>query len=157
MLLDANITACKDWEMLLQQLIDSGAWVDFSQGLDIRTMTEEKAEMLKQIKVKRIHFAWDRYEDKEKVIPKLKKFKEITQWDKRKMAVYILTNFNTSHEQDLERIYTVRDLGYWPYVMVYNKEGLPKGHITRKLQRWVNMRAIFEKVQTFEEYMRKKG
>lgn len=151
-LLDPNITACRDWKELFQQLIDSNAWIDFSQGLRIHMMTEEKAEMLKQMKVKQVHFAWDKYEDKEIVVQKFKKFKEITQWDKRKLSVYVLTNFNTTHEQDLERIYTLRDLGYWPYVMVYDKEHLPKGHITRKLQRWVNMRAIFENVKDFNDY-----
>lgn len=35
-LLDPNILACKDHEELLQQLIRSGAWIDFTQGLDIR-------------------------------------------------------------------------------------------------------------------------
>ena len=151
-LLDPNITACKWWKQLFQQLIDSNAWVDFSQGLDIRTMTEEKAEMLKQMKIKQVHFAWDKYEDKDIVVPKFKKFKKITQWDKRKLSVYVLTNFNTTHEQDLERIYTLRELGYWPYVMIYDKEHLPKGHITRKLQRWVNMRAVFETTPYFENY-----
>lgn len=152
-LLDPNITACKEWRTLFQQLINSKAWIDFSQGLDIRLMTEEKAEMIKQMKVKQVHFAWDRYEDKEIIVQKFKRFKEITKWDKRKLAVYVLTNFNTTHEQDLERIYTLRDLGYWAYVMIYNKENLPKGHITRKLQRWVNMRAIFEKVENFKDYI----
>lgn len=151
-LLDPNITACRDWKELFQQLIDSKAWVDFSQGLRIHMMTEEKAEMLKQMKVKQVHFAWDKYEDKDIVVPKFKQFKEITQWDKRKLSVYVLTNFNTTHEQDLERIYTLRELGYWPYVMIYDKEHLPKGHITRKLQRWVNMRAVFETIPKFEDY-----
>lgn len=151
-LLDPNITACRDWKELFQQLIDSKAWVDFSQGLRIHMMTEEKAEMLKQMKVKQVHFAWDKYEDKDIVVPKFKQFKEITQWDKRKLSVYVLTNFNTTHEQDLERIYTLRDLGYWPYVMIYDKEHLPKGHITRRLQRWVNMRAVFSQTPRFEDY-----
>ena len=152
-LLDPNITACRDWKELFQQLIDSNAWVDFSQGLRIHMMTEEKAEMLKRMKIKQVHFAWDKYEDKDIVVPKFKQFKEITQWDKRKLSVYVLTNFNTTHEQDLERIYTLRELGYWPYVMVYDKEHLPKGHITRKLQRWVNMRAVFETVPNFDDYL----
>lgn len=151
-LLDPNITACRDWKELFQQLIDSKTWVDFSQGLRIHMMTEEKAEMLKQMKVKQVHFAWDKYEDKDIVVPKFKQFKEIVKWDKRKLSVYVLTNFNTTHEQDLERIYTLRELGYWPYVMIYDKEHLPKGHITRKLQRWVNMRAVFETILKFEDY-----
>ncbi len=151
-LLDPNITACRDWKELFQQLIDSKAWVDFSQGLRIHMMTEQKAEMLKQMRVKQVHFAWDKYEDKDIVVPKFKQFKEITQWDKRKLSVYVMTNFNTTHEQDLERIYILRELGYWPYVMIYDKEHLPKGHITRKLQRWVNMRAVFEITPRFEDY-----
>lgn len=111
-LMDPNMFACRDWKDLSQQLIDSGAWVDFSQGCDIRIMTEEKAERIKQMKIKRIHFAWDKYEDKDMIVPKFKAFKEYTGWDKRKMIVYVLTNYNTTHEQDLERIYTLRDLGY---------------------------------------------
>ena len=151
-LLDPSITACKDWKELFQQLIDSGAWVDFSQGVDIRLMTDEKAEMIKRIKTKNIHFAWDRYEDKEIVVPKFKMFKELTGWDKRKLTVYVLTNFDTTIEQDLERIYTLRDLGYWPYVMIYGKEHTKPADTVRRLQRWVNNRIIFDRVQRFEDY-----
>lgn len=84
-------------------------------------MNEEKASYIKQMKVKRIHFAWDRYGDKNKIIPKFQMFKRITGWDKRKMVVYVLTNYNTTHEQDLERIYTLRELGYWPDVRIFEK------------------------------------
>lgn len=151
-LLDPNFFACNEWENLSEQLIQSNSWIDFSQGLDIRIMTEKKIEALKKMKIKQVHFAWDKYEDKNFILDKFKMFKEKTKWDRRKMGVYVLTNFNTSHEQDLERIYTLRELGYWPYVMIYEKEKLPKGHITRKLQRYVNNRAIFEKVKSFKEY-----
>lgn len=151
-LLDPNMFVCKDWRKLAQQLIDSKAYINFNQGVDIRTMTKEKANYIKKMKIKSIHFAWDKYEDKEKILPKLKLFKEICGFDKRKQIVYVLTNFNTTHEQDLERIYTLRDLGYWPYVMIYNKQSLPKKHITRKLQRWVNMRAVFESTPNFNDY-----
>lgn len=152
-LLDPNITACKDWKELFQQLIDSQAWVDFSQGLDIRIMTSEKAEMLKQMKVKQVHFAWDNYNDKNKIVPQFKAFKEITGWDKRKLIVYVLTNYNSTHEEDLERIYILREMGYWPYVMIYNKDKLPKGHVTKRIQRWVNMRAVFETIPIFADYI----
>lgn len=153
-LLDPNPTACKEWKDILQQLIDSKALIDFSQGVDIRLMTEEKAEMIKRIKVKNIHFAWDRYEDKDKIIPKLKLFKELTNWDRRKMTVYVLVNFNTTIEQDLERIYTLRELGYWPYIMIYDKEHTKSTDTVRKIQRWVNFRAIFETVPRIEDYIK---
>ena len=153
-LLDPNITACRDWKNLLQQLIDCKAWVDFSQGIDIRLMTEEKAEMIKRVKVKNIHFAWDRYEDKGSVLPKFRMFKELTGWDKRKLTVYVLTNFDTTTEQDLERIYALRELGYRPYVMIYDKAHTRPSDTVRMMQRWVNMRAVFENVERFEDYKR---
>lgn len=151
-LLDPNITACRDWKELYQQLIDSKAWVDFSQGLRVHMMTDEKAEMLKQMKIKQVHFAWDKYEDKEIVVPRFRAFKEVTGWDKRKLGVYVLTNFNTTFDQDLERVYTLRDLGYSPYVMIYDKQNVPRGHDLRRLQRWVNSRVAFSAVEKFEEF-----
>jgi len=154
-LLDPNITACKDWKDLFQQLIDSKAKVDFSQGLDIRMMTEEKAQMLKQMKIKLIHFAWDKYTDKKMIIPKFEMFKKITNIRDRDLVVYVLCNFDTTFEEDLERVYTLRDLGYSPYITLYDKEHIPKGHNLLRLQRWVNNRFIFWSCNTFEEYMQK--
>lgn len=151
-LLDPNMFACKEWRDLSQQLIDSNAWVDFSQGCDIRIMTDEKAEYLKQMKIKQIHFAWDRYEDKNIIVPKFKKFAELTGWGYQKMTVYCLCNFNTTFEQDLERIYMLRDLGYSPYVMLYEKNKIPVGHKLRQLQRYVNSRVIFRSCDNFEDY-----
>lgn len=151
-LLDPNMFACREWQELSEQLIKSGAWIDFTQGCDIRIMTEEKAECIKRMKIKQIHFAWDRYEDKEKIIPRFRMFKELTGWDRRKMTVYVLTNYDTTHEQDLERIYVLRELGYDPYVMIYEKDKLPRGHITRRLQRWVNSRVVFAAEPDFSKY-----
>ena len=151
-LLDPNFFACREWEELSRQLIDSRAWVDFSQGCDIRLMTQKKTEYLMRMKIRQIHFAWDKYEDKEKIVPKLKEFKQITQWDKRKMTVYVLTNFNTTIEQDLERIYILRDLGYSPYVMIFNRQVVPRGHPLRRMQRWVNSRVIFYTVKDFKDF-----
>ncbi len=153
-LCDPNILACKDWKDLLQQLIDSKAWIDINQGLDIRLMTAEKAEMIKQMKVKGLHFAWDRYEDKDIIVPKFQEFKAVTKLDIRKLIVYVLCNYDTTLEQDLERIYTLRELGYLAYVMLYDKEHIPRGHTYKKLQRWVNNRFVFAKCKTFEEYMK---
>jgi hypothetical protein len=151
--------ACKDWKNLLQQLIDSKAKVDFNQGLDIRLMTKEKIEMLNQIKIKEIHFAWDKYSDKDIILPKLRLFAEhskiLKKFSGHNAIVYTLTNFDTTFEQDLERIYILRDLGYTPYVMIYNKKNASEK--VRLLQRWCNNRIIFRTVPRFEEYDRKKG
>ena len=152
MLCDPNLIACKDWKDLLQQLIDSKAKVNINQGIDIRIMTDEKAEMIRQLRVDSVHFAWDRYEDKELIVPKFKMFKDITGWKARKTSVFVLTNFNTTIEQDLERIYTLRDMDYDPYVMVYDKQHTNCGDNVILLQRYVNNRKIFKTIKRFEEY-----
>lgn len=153
-LLDPNISACTEWRDIFQQLIDSKASVDFSQGLDIRLMTDEKIEMLSKIKTKGVHFAWDRYDDKDIVFPKLQHFSEMTKWNRRKIIVYCLVGDRERRvtDQDIERIMLLRPFAY-PYVMIYDKESLPRGHELKKLQRWVNNRFIWECTPTFQEYL----
>ena len=151
-LMDANTLACKDWEDILGQLKESGAYVDYNQGVDIRLMSERKAEMIKNIKTDHIHFAFDRYEDWDVITERLKMFKEITGWGRGKVSVYILCNFDTTMEQNLERIQFCRELDFSPYVMLYNKQNIPNGHELRKLQRWVNNRFVFWSCETFDKY-----
>ena len=151
-LLDPNMFACREWPELAGQIIESGAWVDFTQGCDIRIMTEEMAGCIKRMKVKQIHFAWDRYGDKGMIIPKFKMFREVTGWDRRKMTVYVLTGYDTTIEQDLERIYTLRDLGYSPYVMIYDKYRKKKKDNLVRMQRWVNSRFALAACKRFEDY-----
>ena len=151
-LCDPNILAYRGCKNLLQQLIDSKAYVDFNQGLDIRLMTEEKISMLNDIKVKNIHFAWDNPKDKLE-----KRFTYYAERAKHKPngaygTVYVLVNFNSTMEENLHRIYTLRDLGYDPYVMIYDKANLPRKHELKRLQRWVNNRWIFKSCERFEDY-----
>lgn len=153
-LLDPNVLACKDWRDILDQLAKTGARVDFNQGLDIRLMTEEKAEALKHIKTKRIHFAFDRYEDADEILPRLKVFRDRTNIRPRDIVVYVLCGFDTTLEQDLERIYKIREIGFSPYVMLYDKEHIPKRDNLRRLQRWVNARQAFWSTERFEDYRR---
>ena len=148
-LLDPNLLACPDWKELMQELIDSKAWVDFTQGLDIRLMTAEKADMIRQCKVKMLHFAWDNPED-ELTFEKLKEYRKAFSLPDEKCKVYVLTNFNSTHKQDLERVYRLRDIGYDPFVMVYEKWNAPKE--TRRLQRWCNNKIIFRAEPEFAKY-----
>lgn len=114
-------------------------------------MTRERIELLNQLKIKQIHFAWDRYQDKEKVLPKLELWKRYAN-DKNahNTIVYTMVNFDTTFEQDLERIYTLRDLGLWAYVMIYDKEHCQRKY--KRLQRWCNNRMIFATCERFEDY-----
>ncbi len=149
-LLDPNILACKEHPDLLQQLIDSKAWVDINQGLDIRMTNERNIDLINRIKVKEIHFAWDNAEDDLKPYfehyKSLAKHKPHGRWG----TVYCLTNFGSTMEQNLYRIYTLRDMGFDPYVMVYDKTNAPKE--IKDLQRWCNNRKIFRSCERFEDY-----
>lgn len=152
-LLDQNILACRDHLGLLDQLIASGARVEFNGGLDIRLITERNAEKIKQLKLKAIHFAFDRWQDKDIVEPRLRQFAKSTGFNKDngRVMVYILTNFDTTLDQDLYRIQLCRELKFSPYPMIYDKEHCDP--IYKKLQRWCN-NFIFWSVPTFEDYLK---
>ena len=74
MLCDPNILACNEHLELLQQLADSKAKVNFNQGLDIRLITDKNLELIKQIRLDSIHFAFDRWQDREIIEPRLREF-----------------------------------------------------------------------------------
>lgn len=154
-LCDPNILACKDHIDLLQQLANSKAKVEFNQGLDIRLITEKNLPLLKQIKLDQIHFAFDRWQDKDIIEPRLRKFAAETGYNRGKgrVMVYILCNFDTTLEQDIYRIQLCRELNFSPYPMIYDKEHCKS--IYKKLQRWCN-NVIFWSVPTFEEYLKGK-
>jgi len=149
-LLDPNILACRDWRKLFKQLIDSRAYIEFSQGLDIRLMTKEKARMILQMKIRRIHFSWDHMADRETIVKKLRMFKDTTKLDKRKLAVYTSTNFDSTHQEDLERVEILKEIGCDPYIMIYDKYNAPRE--TRLLQRWVNNKIVFRSCDRFEDF-----
>lgn len=151
-LCDPNILACKEWRDLLGQCAENKANIDFNQGLDIRLMTKDKAEAINACKVKEIHFAWDRYQDKDVILRNLALYAEYGKFKphSHNAIVYTIVNFDTTFEQDLERIYTLRELGYWAYVMVYDKAHCDTKY--KRLQRWCNNRFIFAKCDKFEDY-----
>lgn len=150
-LLDPNLLACKQHMELIEQLQSSGANVDFTQGLDARCITKENAKALSKVKTSMVHFAFDFMKNEKQVCRGLEIYKEETNIDSRKTGVYILTNYDTTHEQDLFKVKRVQELGYMPYVMIYNKSTAPKE--TRRLQRWCNNRIIYRASgEKFENY-----
>ena len=149
-LLDANLLACPDHEKLILQLAESRAYVDFSQGLDIRLITPDNVALLNKVRTKAVHFAWDNPDMD--LTPYFRRFLELTAIKNfRKRKVYVLTNYGSTHEQDLYRVETLRHMGYDPYVMVYDRPSAPP--ITRQLQRWVNNKRIFHTVPSFADYI----
>lgn len=153
-LLDPNILGLPDKKKvinLLTELSESKVEVDFTQGLDIRILTKEQAEIINNIKLKVIHFAWDSITNLEEMTELLKEKREWLKFNRRKLSLYVLTNFDSTHEQDLYRVNKLREMEFYPYVMIYNKSKAPK--ITKKMQRWVNNRFLWESIDTFQDYL----
>ena len=71
-LLDANLLACKDHDKLLNQLAESRAYVDFTQGLDCRLLNTDNIAAINLIRLKEIHFAWDTMAESAAVLEKLR-------------------------------------------------------------------------------------
>ena len=149
-LLDPNILACKEHPVLLEQLAESGSYVDFTQGLDARLLTEDNVRLLARIKTKTVHFAFDLMQNEKRILRGLEMYRDIAQPNVRDVGVYVLTNYNTTLQEDLYRIYRIREIGFTPYVMVYDKPNAPK--VTRWLQRWCNNRTIYRSVSDFLDY-----
>lgn len=156
-LMDPNLLACPDHMDLLGQLIDSKAWVDVNQGFDCRLLTADKIDAINRLKLKEIHFAWDYMKESEAVMRGLQLYAELaTHRPHGKYAtVYTLVNYDTTMEENLYRIYKLRDMGYDPYVMIYDKPNAPRE--IRLLQRWCNNRRIFRKEPDFYKYDPKVG
>ena len=151
-LLDPNLLACKDHMNLLDQLAQSKAYIDFTQGLDARMLTEDNINAINKLKVKEVHFAWDFMSQSEKIVRNLKLYASMNKYHPHgyNASVYVLTNYDTDHEEDLERIYKLREMNYVPYVMIYNKHKADKQ--TRDLSRWVNNKIIWRNCERFEDY-----
>ena len=151
--LDPNLLACKNHITLLKQLSETNSTVNPNQGLDCRLLTEDNIYWLNQIKIKTMHFAWDYMREEMSVIKGLELYNKYGKIrDKRNKSVYVLVNYDTTMEENLYRIYKLRDMGYAPYVMVYNKPSASRE--IKDLQRWVNNRYIFWSCEKFEDYMK---
>ena len=151
-LMDPNLLAYKGHMDLLEQLIESKAYVDVNQGFDARLLTEANIGAINRMKLRNIHFAWDYMKEEKAVLRGLDLYREMAA---RKIRgtwgeVYCLTNYDTTMEENLYRVYTLRDRGYDPYVMIWDKPHAPRE--IKRLQRWCNNRKIYKTCPRFEDY-----
>jgi len=145
-LLDNNFLALPSHIKKLQKYIDKGWIMDFNQGLDIRLINKENAELLAKVKhYKQIHFAWDLMSYEKEFKKGLAILFKVGIKPYRIM-VFILCGFNTTFEEDLYRFDELLNLGVDSFIMVY-------GNVDRKIKefsRWVNKRLYkFCKLEDF--------
>lgn len=146
-LLDNNILVDKDHFLkIAKQLQVENLRVDFNQGLDFRLLDADICEALKGLKNAskgEWRFALDSPADIKRAgeaIEMLKSYKLKGYW-------YVLCGFNTTEEEDLQRLNFLREQGQTVYVMRYKNTPF----LTR-LAEWGNMHWLFKKT-TFKEHL----
>ncbi len=160
MLLDNDFFGVPNWESNLLRIIELKLKVCFIQGLNIRTpfFKPEHARLLAQVNYtnskfnqKYLTFAWDKYDDKDRVIAGIKIANEAG-IPCNHMQFFILIGYKTTPDQDYERVMFLREKGCMPFVMPYNKEN----PYQKSFARWVNNRAVF-KSATWKDYKYRKS
>lgn len=152
--LDNNFFANPDWEWAVKDLKSKDIPVKF-HGVDVRIMTEEHAYWLNQLKLRnQIHIAWD--------LPQLDLRPNIREMLKYispdKIVCYVLVGFNSTREQDYERLRTLKDFGIAPFVQPYrdfqNKRKPSRYELD--IARWANKRQLFRSMD-FMDYSQRVG
>ena len=113
--LDNNFFANPEWKYAVDYLLKAKQPIKL-HGVDVRIMNEEQAYWLNKLKMKQnIHIAWD--------LPQLDltdRLKEMIKYVKSyKITCYVLVGFNSTIEQDLFRLNTLKSLGITPFVQPY--------------------------------------
>lgn len=161
-LLDDNFFGYSGWKELLKQLIDTGKAFTFKQGLDVRILDEEKAELLFSAKYDGDYiFAFDNIKDAPLIEEKLQLLQRYT---KKRVKFYILCGYDRRGKyddefwrQDIEgvfrRIELLRKYGAIPYLMRHqNYELSPYRGMYITLAEYCNMPQLFQKM-SFEEFV----
>ena len=152
--LDNNFFANPEWHSAVDYLLKTKQPVKL-HGVDVRIMNEEQAYYLNKLKMKQnIHIAWD--------LPQLdltENLKAMLKYVKAyKITCYVLVGFNSTIEQDLYRLYTLKSLGITPFVQPYRdfeNKHKPQDY-ELDLARWANKMWLF-KSMNFEDYEPRKG
>ena len=140
--LDNNFFANPEWHKAIDYLSGKKQPVKL-HGVDVRIMNEEQAYYLNKLKMKQnVHIAWD--------LPELDltdRLKEMIKFVKPyKITCYVLVGFNSTIEQDLFRLNTLKNLGITPFVQPYrdfNNERTPANY-ELDLARWANRMWLFK-------------
>jgi hypothetical protein len=155
-LLDNDFFGNPFWRECLMEIWALDLTVNFSQGINIRILSEEQAAALAKTKFSNLHrtrgqfhFAWDQPKDERLIRRGIQRCFDagIKPW---RMACYVLIGFNSSPDEDEHRVLTLKGLGIDPYAMPLDRED----PYQQDFARWVNHRAIFNSTQRFADYKR---
>lgn len=152
--LDNNFFASPGWRAACEDLKRTGQPVKF-YGVDVRIIDEEQAWWLNNLKLKGgVHIAWD--------LPQIdltEKLRTMTKYIKPdRIVCYVLVGFNSTREQDIFRLRTLKELGILPFVQPYRdyeNKRQPTAY-EKDIARWANRAWLFRGMD-FAEYSPRKG
>ena len=151
---DDNFLAFSHWRDVLDELKATGRPFQFRQGLDVRLMTSEKAEVLSRC---RYHgdfiFAFDHVKDRELIERKLLLWRT---WTDKGTRLYVLSGYDSQDERDIEsvflRISVLMKYDCLPYIMRYESyKGSKWRALYVNIARWCNQPQFFKK-KSFREF-----
>lgn len=146
MLLDNDFFGGEHWRENLERIIELDLKVCFVQGLNIRTpfLSDEQAALLSQcnyrnstFSAKYLTFAWDIYRQEKLVFGGID-LCERNGIPASRLQFFVLIGYNSTPEQDLDRVMKLFNRGCDPYAMPYNKFD----SYQKAFCRWVNRRMM---------------
>lgn len=156
---DDNFLASKNWKELLLELQATQKPFQFRQGLDIRLLNEEKADMLSKSKYHGdFIFAFDQLKDKDIIIKKLAIWKQHT---KKTTKLYLFCGYEITDDKSLiediihlfQRIEVLMTFGCLGYVMRHEDyQNHPLSNIYVQIARWCNQPQFYKKM-SFKEFI----
>ena len=160
-LLDDNFLGCKDWKLLLQELIDTKKPFRFQQGLDERLLTEEKCDYLFNCKYDgHMTFAFDNIDDYDLIENKLRLIRKYTD---KQIRFYVLCAYDRNNNYDMqfwkqdlydlfERIKLLMNYHCIPYIMRFKEyKNSPYYGTYINVAGWCNQPNIYQK-KSYREF-----
>lgn len=140
MCLDNNMIADPEWFFINTDFIleNNLKWNPI-QGLDIRLLTPEIAERVKETKLDGcLHFAFDNVQDEKAVLDGIGILRDAGINLKHDVQFYVLVGFNSTVEEDKYRCRLLKKMGTNAFVMQYQRNAW-----TRKLAWWANRKWVY--------------
>lgn len=164
-LLDDNFFGFDGWKDLLLELQATGKPFVFKQGLDVRLLDEERAEILFASKYDGdFIFAFDDVKDAPLIEEKLQLMARYLNLKSNRVKFYVLCGYDRTGKYDetfwerdlqgvLDRAELLKSYGCLPYVMRHkNYRNAPNPQLYSLLSRWGNQPHMFLK-KSFAEYV----
>ena len=161
---DDNIMAAppKVFAKVMEDLKNTEKPFQFRQGMDIRLMTPQKAQLLNEVKYHGDYiFAFDHYRqddpnEKRQVEQTIKGLKIWREHCKKSTKLYVLVAYDSQDEKDIEgtffRIKILMEYGCLPYIMRFEEYNNSRfKSLYTQLARWCNQPGFFKKM-SFRQY-----